>query len=196
MKWYQPLECDNTVKNPLVCDYSNLTEEGFEESFFKKGIKVNEWNDDIYIQATKGKNDGIPDDVLQNYLMMPVFSERLVEKLKGIGIEGIQYLPIKVCRPNGECFENFYVANFINYVEAFDYDKSKYNRFSETFPNPNKRGKISGVMRFVLNEEKLKGYDIIRLKEYSQRFFVSERFKDVFVKNNFTGYSFEEIELN
>ena len=21
MKWYQPIECDNTVKNPLVCEY-------------------------------------------------------------------------------------------------------------------------------------------------------------------------------
>lgn len=24
MKWYQPIECDNTVKNPLICDFDNL----------------------------------------------------------------------------------------------------------------------------------------------------------------------------
>ena len=47
----------------------------------------------------------------------------------------------------------------------------------------------------MLIKEKLEGFDVIRLKEYNQRFFVSEKFVEVFEKNHFTGYSFKEVEL-
>ena len=47
----------------------------------------------------------------------------------------------------------------------------------------------------MLKRKNLEGYDIIRLKEYKQRFFVSQKFKDIFEENGFTGYSFIEVEL-
>jgi len=50
-------------------------------------------------------------------------------------------------------------------------------------------------MKFVLKREKLVGFDVIRLKEHKLSFFVSEKFKYVFEKNKFTGYSFKEVEL-
>ena len=48
---------------------------------------------------------------------------------------------------------------------------------------------------FVSKKKNLEGYDIIRLKEYKQSFFVSEKFKNIFQSNKFTGYSFREVEL-
>ena len=48
----------------------------------------------------------------------------------------------------------------------------------------------------LLHKEKLKGMDIIRLKDYKQIFFVSEKFKEMFERNKFTGYSFEEVDLS
>jgi len=115
--------------------------------------------------------------------------------LTNSGIEGIQYLSVKVLNFKEEVQNTFYIANFINYVDAFDFIKSDYNRFSDDFPNPNVRGAIAGVRKFVLLKDKLKGFDIIRLEEYNQSFFVSEKFVDMFEKNNFTGYSFREVEL-
>jgi len=195
MRWYQPIECDNTVKKPLVCDYSNFQEFSYDEEDFKTGKEIFEWPSEIYMKANQRKYDGNPDDVLQNAYMIPVYSEKLMDKLIKTDIKGIQYLSIRVIDFKESMKEKFYIANFHNFIEAFDYSKSIYNRFSDDFPNPNVRGAIAGVRKFVLLREKLKDFDIIRLKEYNQRFFVSERFVDLFEKNHFTGYSFKEVEI-
>jgi len=195
MKWYQPIECDKTVKDPLVCDFCNLEQLGYEESIFKQGIFINDWKDNVYFRVKKGRNDGDPDDALQNYLMLPIYSPRLITALDINEIRGIQYLPIQVIKFNGVCLDGFCIANMLNFIEAFDEEKSVFDRFSEDFPNPNVRGKIAGVRKFVLKKKNLEGYDIIRLKEYKQRFFVSDKFKNIFQSNKFTGYSFREVEL-
>ncbi|MGE5661900.1 MAG: imm11 family protein [Ignavibacteriales bacterium] len=195
MKWYQPIECDNTVKNPLVCDFDNLEQFGYNGNNFKEGELVDWWNDSILLQAKKKKNDGKPDDALQNHLMLPIYSFNLITEINKAAISGIQYLPIKILKSNNECLDGFSIVNILNFIEAFNEQKSEFNRFSEDFPNPNVRGKIAGVKKYVLQKEKLIGFDIIRLKEYKQRFFVSEKFKDIFEKNKFTGYSFKEVEL-
>lgn len=195
MKWYQPIECDNTVKNPLICDFDNLEQFGYNENSFKEGKLVDGWNDSMLLQAKKKKNDGKPDDALQNHLMLPIYSLNLITELNKAAISGIQYLPIKVLKSNNDCVDIFSIANILNIIEAFDEQKSDFNRFSEDFPNPNVRGKIAGVKKYVLQKEKLIGLDIIRLKEYKQRFFVSEKFQDIFEKGKFTGYSFKEVEL-
>lgn len=195
MRWFQPIECDKTVKKPLVCDDSNFKKYNFEEDDFKTGKEILNWPRDIFFRASQKKYDGIPDDALQNAYMIPVYSKKLIDELSNAGIEGIQYLPIRVLNYKEEVQNTFCIANFLNYVEAFDFAKSSYNRFSDDFPNPNVRGAIAGVTKFVLVKERLEGFDIIKLKEYNQSFFVSKKFVDVFEKNNFTGYSFKEVEL-
>ena len=195
MRWFQPIECDNAVKDPLVCDYDNFEEYGYDEYSFVKGNKIEDWNGNIFIQAKKRKNDGDPEDVLQNHLMIPIYSKKLINELENANITGVQYLPIRILRPNNDYLSGFSIANILNFIEAFDYEKSIYNRFSEDFPNPIKRGQLAGVRKFVLKKDKLIGFDIIRLKDYKLSFFVSEKFKETFEKNKFTGYSFKEIEL-
>ena len=195
MKWFQPIECDNAVNNPLVCEYDNFEDYGFDSWSFSTGKKIDNWNDNIIFQAKKKSNDGKPDDVLQNASMIPIFSNRLINELNNNNIGGIQFLPINVIRPNNEKIDGFAIANFLNFISAFNYNKSNFKRFRDDFPNPNVRGKIMNVIKFVLYKDKLNGMDIIRLTEYQLRFFVSENFKDIFEKNKFTGYSFCEVEL-
>lgn len=195
MKWYQPIECDNTVKNPLVCDYDNLKLYGYDKNSFKNGECVEVWDDNVFLQAKKKRNDGNPDDALQNYLMLPIYSPMLIKELNKINIEGIQYLPIQILKPNNEILNGFCIANILNFIAAFDEERSNFDRFSQDFPNMKVRGRIAGVKKFVLRKEKLIGYDIIRLREYKQSFFVSEKFKDLFEQNKFTGYSFMEVDL-
>ena len=195
MKWYQPIECDNTVKNPLVCEYDDLEKYGYSVNDFKKGLLIKDWNSNVIFQAKEKKSDGEPDDVLQNHLMLPIYSSTLIYALKEHDINGIQYLPIKVLESSARCIDGFCIANLTNFIAAFDDEKSDFNRFSHDFPNPKVQGEIAGVKRFVLKKSKLIGYDIIRLKEYKQRFFVSKKFKDIFEENLFTGYSFIEVEL-
>jgi hypothetical protein len=195
MKWYQVFECDNTVKNPLVCEFDNLEDCSFSEWDFKKGKEIKNWNENIIFQAKKKKNDGDPDDALQSAAMIPIYSARLINALNAENITGIQFLKIKVLRPNNSLINGFCIANLTNFIKALDYEKSVYTRFRDDFPNPNVRGEISGITKYVLRKNNLKGFDIIRLKDYEQAFFVSEKFKEIFEKIKFTGYSFEEVEL-
>lgn len=195
MKWFQPIECDNTVDNPLICDYDNLETYEYDQFSFKVGKQLTIWQENIVFKASCEADDGDPDDALQNHLMLPIYSERLITKLNESRISGIQYLPITLLRPNDCSINGFCIANFLHFIEAFDYSKSKYELYGKDFLNPNKRGQISGVRKFVLIKERLLGYDIIRLKEYKQRFFVSEKFRDVFESSGFTGYSFREVQL-
>lgn len=195
MRWFQPIECDKTEKNPLVCDVSNLEKYDFEEDDFKNDYEILDWPKDVFFKASQKRYDGTPDDVLQNGYMLPVYSKKLKDALNDAEIKGIQYLPIRVMDYDGNQQNSFFIANFRNCVEVLDLEKSIYNRFSEDFPNPNVRGAIAGVRKFVLKKEKLEGFDVIRLKEYNQRFFVSEKFVHVFEQNKFTGYSFKEVDV-
>ena len=195
MNWYMPIECDNTVRNPLVCDYTNLKDFGFTDIDFLTGKEISHWSAKIIFQAKKKKNDGIPDDALQNHLLLPIYSGRFINKLQEEKIKGLQFCPIKILRPNNDEISDFSLVNIINYIGAFNSEKSDYTRFKEDFPNPNVRGKIAGVTKFVLYKKYLTGMDIIRLSDYKRSFFVSEKIKELFEKNNFTGYSFKQIEL-
>ena len=196
MKWYEPIDCDNTVPDPFVCDTDNLEGSGLTRSDFLKGNLIEGWPDNISFQARKVPNDGTPDDALQNHLMLPVYSERLLHALQDERIQGLQFLPIRVKRPNGELIPGFSIVNIINSVSALDLDHSICHRFPLDFANPNVRGKIAGIQRTVLLGDRLTGLDIIRLKDFKQSFFVSERIKNLFEINRFTGYSFEEVELS
>jgi hypothetical protein len=196
MKWYKPIPCDNAVKHPLVCDYDNLNDFGFEEEDFLKGVKITNWVNGVVFKALKEKNDGDPDDVLQSRSMLPIYSKRLIEELNSQNLSGIQFLPVEVVRRNCATVDGFAIANFTNFIAALNYEKSEFIRFSLDFPNPNVRGTIAGITKNVINPDKLVGLDVFRLKDYEPSFFVSERFIKIFELNKFTGYSFDLIELN
>ena len=195
MKFYRPLPCDNTVKNPQVCDFSNFEERGFSKTDLLKGQIIQVWDSEIFFQSKKKKNDGMSDDVLQNYLMLDIYSSKLSTLLIENNITGIQLLPIDVLTTSNASRAGFRIVNTLNLIEAFDFERSIFNRFDHNFPNPNVRGKIAGVTEFVLHSHRLTGFDIFRLKEYKQAIFVSEKFKDIFEKNICTGYSFTEVKL-
>jgi hypothetical protein len=192
--WYKPIACDNTVKIPLICDYSNFEKFGFFESDFRSGKEIDNWPESIVFQATQKRYDGEPDDVLQSGFMIPIFSQRLKDSLDNAGIRGIQYLPVIVKGERGNTFPGFYIANILHLVEAFDYVNSAYFMFPDDFPNPVKRGKLGGVMKYVLRSTEIGDYDIFRLTEYNLAYFVSGQMKELFLEKEFSGYSFVQVE--
>lgn len=195
MKWYYVIACDNIKKHPMVCGNDNLDEYGYSEVDFIIGKKITNWNNNIIFQAKTPKHDGDPDDALQNKQMLPIFSNNLIDELNKINITAIQYLPIKVLRPDNTIVHGFSIANLLDIVGAFNFDKSSFDRFDLDFPNKNVRGKIAGVTKYVLNSDMLGGKNIIRLKEYNRAMFVSDIIRNIFKINKFTGYSFKEVEL-
>jgi hypothetical protein len=51
-------------------------------------------------------------------------------------------------------------------------------------------------MKPVLRKSVIVGHDIFRVAEYPLAYFVSGRFREIFVRNKFTGYSFKEVPLS
>lgn len=195
MRWYWVVECDNTVADPLVTDSDNLEALGFDEWDFREGHRIDNWFTSLFVKAQEPENDGDPDDVLQTHLGIPIYSGRLRVALEQANINGIQYLPIKVLRPNGEQIKGFSIANILHLVPALDLDKSDYDVYPDDYFLPERRGLVSGVRKGVLKANELENHDIIRLKKYEVRIYISEKFKDVFEKNSFTGYSFHEVKV-
>jgi hypothetical protein len=189
-RWYWAISCDNTVDNPLVVDAADL---GIDPQNLAVGHSLESWSELARLRTTKPENDGMPDDVLQNHLGLPVYSSRLRAALAGAEIRGIQYLPVRLFRPNGQEVAGFSIANITERREALDRSSSDYDVFPDDYFLSDRRGKVRGIRRVVLRAKALAGCDSARLDEFPSSVYVSERFKNVFEAGRYTGYSFREV---
>jgi hypothetical protein len=189
-RWFWAVSCDNTTADPFVADEAELE---YEDSALRVGRKVEAWQETACVKATAPENDGEPDDVLQTCLAVPIYSRRLRLALDEGGIGGIQYLPIRVVRPNGELIAGFSVANILNCVDALDLRLSAVSRYPADYFLPARRGLIRSVNAPVLVRSAVAAYDIIRLSVFTPSVYVSERFERIFRDGDFTGYSFQEV---
>jgi hypothetical protein len=191
MRWYWTVNCDNTIADPLVVDSHNLC--GIDPEALSAGRPITGWPAEAYLKTSKRKNDGDPDDVLQNHLGVPVYSPRLRLALKDAGIVGFQFLPVRVYRPSGQSYEGFSIANVIELRPALDRTSSHIEVFPPDYFLPARRGLIRSLRTPVLRQNVLVGCDVVRLEEYPSSVYVSQRFKDVFDAGRFTGYSLHEV---
>ena len=139
------------------------------------------------------ENDGEPDHVLQTCILVPIYSRQLRMALQGGGIQGIQYLPIRVVRPSGELIRGFSVANILNCVDALDLRLSVVARYPKDYFLPSRRGLVSSVNHPVLIRSAVVDYDIMPLSVFTPSVYVSDRFVRIFQDGRFTGYSFREV---
>ena len=188
--WYKALSCDNVVENPLVSDTADL---GVDPGQLDIGKLVTRWDDAAWLRAAKPKNDGTADDVLQNHLGLAVFSGRLRAALEAAGVQGIQYLPVHIFKPNGQEVVDFSIANIVERRHALGLSRSDYDVFPGDYFLPDRRGKICAVRRATLVARALEGCDAVRLDGFFVSVYVSERFKDAFETGGFTGYSFHQV---
>jgi hypothetical protein len=91
-------------------------------------------------------------------------------------------------------FPGYSIANIVDLVSALDVEKSMLTRYGES--RPDRIGQISGIMKPVLKESLLSGHDIFRLAGYPLAYFVSERFRNIFLRGHFTGYTFGHVRLS
>jgi hypothetical protein len=157
---------------------------------------VQGWPRDAWLKSSDISNDGQPDDVLQCYLSLPVFSSRLKQALQQAGIMDIEYLPILVMDSSRRSLGTFWVVNVLRFVEALDMRGPLYTTYGpqRSEIDPQDIGKVSGIKKAVLVEARLKEYHVIRLAEFFPSIFVSELFKKVFEEGSFTGYEFRRVK--
>lgn len=202
MKWFRAMQCSNTVSKPLVCEVDNFDKYdnfgfGFRvERYFYQTKWITDWPEDIFFTTNKEMNNGEPDDALQTARPIPIFSQRLVDQLLAKDFRGFQFLPITVLDLNRNEVGTFYIANCLNYQDAFDYEKSNYSRFPLDFPNEEARGKIICQTVVLRKSGLIDNQQPFRLKEYPHPLFVPDMFVRIFKENHFTGYSFLAVRTH
>ena len=147
------------------------------------------------IKSTSEAEDGPPDDGLANDNSLLVFSSRMRHALNAGEIAGIQYLPIRVLKSDNSNYEGYTIANILNFPATLDRDSSDNSVFSEEDSEPEDIGRISSLRKAVLKQEALRGFHIIRLRDFPEAVYVSQLFVDIFKENALTGYSFSPVEL-
>jgi hypothetical protein len=193
MHWYKLLQIYDAEGQPYVSSRDDL--HGWEEWQLSQGKPIERWDNGAWIKCIENETDGVPDDGLWNHLVLPIFSSRVQRALADAKIEGIQYLPIRVLRPDDSEYFGYAIANILNLPEALDREKSDFDVFPEDYFLPDRRGLISGIRKTVLRKKPLHEFHIIRLKEFDVAVFVSQHFVDVYEENKFTGYSFAPVQL-
>lgn len=194
MKWYWPVCGDNTRPDPYVGDSGDLG--WVADDVLDIGKPIYNWSSAAWIQAQKPSNDGDPDDVLQTYLAPPIYSPRLRQALDEAGITGIQYLPLRVLRPDNSEIIGFSVANILHVADALDCGRSEYELFPADYFLPERIGQIRAIRKSTLIGSEIERFTIFRLLSFLPRIYVAQLFKDVFEAGQFTGYSFSEVAVS
>lgn len=112
---------------------------------------------------------------------IPVFDRAAMEIVEDLIKENCEVLPL-ICA-DGE----FYIINVTTVLDAIDYSKSKFKRFSTS----------NRIMRFIKYEfikEKVEGQHIFKIiDEPLRRPFVSDEFRQRVLESNLKGFKFELV---
>jgi len=192
MDWYWVISCSNSVDQPMVIDDADL---GIKSERLWDGAFVEDWSSSAWMRVKDKSCDGDPDDALQNYLGIPVFSPRLRAACEESKIRGFQFLPVEVTGFDGTLLQGFSVANIIERRPALDRALSDHDVYPSDYFLPARRGLVSGIRRAVLIEEHTYGCDALRLMEFRSSMYVSDRFKELFEDGGFTGFEFDKVRV-
>ncbi len=193
MKWYIPILCGRTVADPLVLDKHDFF--GVKDEAFDDARVIERWDTRAYFGVTEQDNNGEPDDCLQNHLNIMMFSQRLLGACDDEGIRGFQYLPIHVYRFDATPINGFSIAHIVEWRAALVRELSDFNVYPQDYFLPDRRGKIDGIRKPVLDGGTLNDTDVFRLTEYWPCTFVSERLQRVFDDLKCTGIKFMEVRV-
>ena len=112
MRWFWVIHNDNTVDDPLVTEAHDLPLSDTSALF--QGRPIDSWSDSAILRVIDPKNDGDPDDALQNHLNLIVASPRLRRALEDTGVKGGQFLPVDVLNSRNECLTGLSILNVVD----------------------------------------------------------------------------------
>jgi hypothetical protein len=189
-KWYRIIGCDNSVPNPYVATSTIPLME--DEWQFMRGLRKGPSCQHYSFVVDSPDMDGDPDDVLQNFLTLPVFSCRLRNELRRLQLDScIEYVPIDVVRFDQTTIDGYSIANIRCLSECMDIELSDYSHVM--------RGgsmKITGIRKLVLKDNALPSDHIYRLSQHTMTIICSDSFQKCFTNGRFTGYSFDPVVVS
>jgi hypothetical protein len=121
-----------------------------------------------------------------------LFSERLKKAVEAKELKGATFLPIEAIWDRKEPCPRYWYTHLVEIVNAIDFDRSTYTYLGRDDPeNP----PLLLMVKFVLKESVIAGWDLFRVAESRHAEFCSGRFRDLFTEGGFTGLGFHPIRL-
>lgn len=173
-------------------DYVVVISDKKAEEYDKKILKgelIKNWDREIKFEynVEEGK---IFTDYLANDNGWLIVSKNFFDLMEDIVGETIQYLDINITNSiTKEEYKNYKVANVTTLLDALDLENSIYDFFELDDE------KILSVEKYALKREKIKNYNIFKLKDECIPIFVSEKVKEIVEKNSLTGFQFLEVKV-
>ena len=134
-------------------------------------------------------------DVLLTGFQLQVFSPRLVALLTEMGVQNIQFLPVRIVNhETGDVEVSYRIANIVGAIDCLDLNNAVYARSRSS-------GNILRVFKFRLFPEKIVALPgmqepplLFRLGEFKQHLLAHESLKQACEKAGITGLKFVPTE--
>lgn len=186
---------DDSIKNgsnTIYAEQTNLDEiiyEDVKKGFFDNIIfserKINQWPNVEFYYSSLASN--LESDFLLNVKGWPIVHIRVMEEFNKMGIQGVQYFPIKLVDVVTQQVNDHFVLMYVNnFIDAFDMDKSKYN-YNETYDFYTFLPHATYLNKTVCSQ-----YDIFRCSKSVAALYVSEKIKKIVEDNRWGGFYFYE----
>lgn len=190
---------DESIKegtNTIYAEQDNLKEieyPGIKTGFFRHilttGKTIKDWPNVEFYYSSKASN--LENEYLLNATSWPIIHKKVKKGFNKQGINGIQYLPIKLIDVVTDIVnEDYLVMNVLNIIEAIDLEKSEYSHNEKfdlyTFLPPTT----------YLDKQICQNHDIFRASKSKQGIYVSQKIKDIIEKNQWIGFEFYKQQTN
>lgn len=167
-----------TIYGPL--DFSST-----EDIVVDTGISVSARGPLADIIREEQSQGEMPDNALLRGNGGLLFSPRLRQVLENISLDNIQYFPVRVQNTvDGTQIENHYVANIIGRLACLDWEESVL------FTDPEDDTVVEFIEKLAIDEDKLRGFDLVRMHEEPEVIVASDRVKDACEQAGITGVRF------
>jgi hypothetical protein len=133
--------------------------------------------------------------------LLPVCSTRLKSLMENLGLENIQYLPLRIIRRDGpKEVDGYYIANYLNVIDCLDRERSVYQVWTKDNllfweKRLQRLGTFRDVTKAVIDSKKIGDAPIFRLWGWEMMVVVRENVKQVIEEAGITGCMFREIEV-
>ena len=178
--------------NTIYAEATNMDEIEYEDvkkGFFDNIIltprSISNWpNVEFYYSSRVSNLEG---EYLLNVKRWPIVHVRVMEEFNKKGIQGLQYLPVKLIDVVTQKVNSNYVLMYIiNFLDAFDMEKSKY-KYNEKYNFYTFMPKETYLNKRVCLE-----HDIFRCSRSVASIYVSEQIKKIVEENHWLGFTFYE----
>lgn len=107
--------------------------------------------------------------------------------------EPLDFFPIEL--ENYSACSNYYIIKILFFLDCINETKTKITYWTEENASFNKKliGNYKTISNITVNEEKINGINIFRLKKFTPIILVSQKFVDTFVSNQCNGLKFIPI---